>query len=366
LTAHHPGTPGQITRRLLAWYDRHQRAFPFRGTREPYRVWLSEIMLQQTRTETVGPYYECFLALFPDVHALARASEQEVLKAWEGLGYYNRARNLHKAARLVAGELQGIFPTTSAKLRQLPGVGPYAAAAIASIAYDEPVPAMDGNLNRVISRLFLVEEDIGTPSVRRQLYDLGLSLMPARRAGDMNQALMDLGATICLPGTPDCARCPLQADCKSFQEGDPASLPVMQAKRPPRQVDVAVCLLFCDGKVLLVRRQEALLRGLYVFLLHEGDAGPAAALMRVRRFAPRNIFVEEVGAARHVFTHRVWNMRIYVARATACLPVKDGVWADLETLASLPLPVAMRAAKQAARQVLMEEAGGLRIDKAAE
>ena len=337
---------------LLAWYDNNKRAFPFRGTKDPYRVWLSEIMLQQTRTETVGPYYERFLARFPDVFTLAKAEEQQVLKAWEGLGYYTRAHNLHRAARMVAEEYQGVFPSTSAELRRLPGVGPYAAAAIASIAYDEPVPAMDGNLNRVISRLFLVEEDIGIPSVKRRLHALGLSLMPAVRSGDMNQALMDLGATICLPGTPDCARCPLKGDCKAYREGEPSELPLMQAKKPPVQVEVAVCLLFCQGRVLLVQRKEALLRGLYVFLLHEGDAGPAAALMSARKVARRQIFVEEAGQARHVFTHRVWNMRIYTARADSCAEVEGCVWADEDMLKSLPLPAAMNAARAIAGRIL--------------
>ena len=199
--------PGRITAKLLAWYDVHQRSFAFRGTKAPYRIWLSEMMLQQTRTETVVPYYERFLTLFPDVFALAAAPLEQVLKAWEGLGYYTRARNLHRTANIVAGELDGVFPKTAKELQALPGIGPYAAAAIASIAYDEAIPAMDGNLNRVISRLFLVQEDIGSPAVKRRLQELGQSLMPLTRAGDMNQALMDLGATICLFGIPDCGRC---------------------------------------------------------------------------------------------------------------------------------------------------------------
>lgn len=340
-----------ITPKLLAWYAVHQRIFPFRGTRDPYRVWLSEIMLQQTRTQTVGAYYERFLQAFPDVQALAKAQEQQVLKAWEGLGYYTRARNLHKAAQQIVAA-GGAFPQTAAAWRALPGIGPYTAAAIASIAFDEPVPAMDGNLNRVISRLFLVEEDIGRPSVKRHLQALGEMLMPQTGAGDMNQALMDLGATLCLPGTPDCARCPLNADCRAYQEAEPADLPVIQAKKPPTQVDVSVVLLLCEGRVLLLQRNEALLRGLYVFLLYEGDSGPAAALMSVRKYAPRQIFVEELGAARHVFTHRVWKMRIYVARAKACQPMEGGVWADAHMLRSLPLPVAMEAAKQLALGLL--------------
>jgi len=344
--------PGQITAKLLAWYDVHQRSFAFRGTKAPYRIWLSEMMLQQTRTETVVPYYERFLQLFPDVFALAAAPLEQVLKAWEGLGYYTRARNLHRTANIVAGELDGVFPKTAKELQALPGIGPYAAAAIASIAYDEAIPAMDGNLNRVISRLFLVQEDIGSPAVKRRLQELGQSLMPLTRAGDMNQALMDLGATICLPGTPDCGRCPLQEDCRAYQEADPALLPVIQAKKPPTQVPVGVLLLFHDNKVLLMQRKAALLKGLYVFLLHEGadDAGCLEAA--AQKLVPALEDIREVGKARHVFTHRVWNMRIYAAQAGECAPVAGGIWADAELLDSLPVPVAMKAAQAQALTIL--------------
>ena len=341
-----------ITRKLLAWYDVNQRSFAFRGTRNPYRIWLSEMMLQQTRTETVVPYYERFLQLFPDVFSLAAAPLESVLKAWEGLGYYTRARNLHKTANIVAGDLGGMFPQTAKELQTLPGVGPYAAAAIASIAYDEAIPAMDGNLNRVISRLFLVQEDIGSPAVKRRLRELGQSLMPGTRAGDMNQALMDLGATICLPGTPDCGRCPLQADCRALKEADPALLPVMQAKKPPVQVPMGVLLLFCDNKVLLMQRKAALLKGLYVFLLHEGADDAGSLETAAKKLVPALEGIRELGKARHVFTHRVWNMRIYAAQARECVPVAGGIWADAALLDSLPVPVAMKAAQAQALTIL--------------
>lgn len=344
--------PGQITAKLLAWYDVHQRSFAFRGTKDPYRIWLSEMMLQQTRTETVVPYYERFLQLFPDVFALAAAPLEQVLKAWEGLGYYTRARNLHRTANIVAGELGGVFPKTAKELQALPGIGPYAAAAIASIAYDEAIPAMDGNLNRVISRLFLVQEDIGSPAVKRRLQELGQSLMPLTRAGDMNQALMDLGAAICLPGTPDCGRCPLQTDCRANLGADPALLPVIQAKKPPTQVPVGVLLLFCDNKVLLMQRKAALLKGLYVFLLHEGADDAASLETAATKLVPALEGLREVGKARHVFTHRVWNMRIFTARARECTPVPGGIWADAAQLDSLPVPVAMKAAQAHALAIL--------------
>ena len=260
-----------ITHALLRWYDSNRRSLAFRGTRDPYRVWLSEIMLQQTRAQTVEGYYLRFLAQFPDVYALAQAEEQAVLKAWEGLGYYTRARNLHRAAKMVAQELGGQFPRTAEGLQKLPGIGPYTAAAVASIAFDQPVPAIDGNLIRVLSRLYLVEDDVGIPSVKRRLYQLGLGLMPDTRAGDMNQALMDLGATICLPGTPDCAACPLTGFCLACQEGEPERLPVLPRKKPPREIPVAVVLLRHGDRVFVTRRTQTLLWGLYVFYLLEGE-----------------------------------------------------------------------------------------------
>ena len=349
-----------ITRKLLLWYDAQARVFPFRGPKDPYRVWLSEIMLQQTRTETVGPYYERFLARFPDVFALAEAPEEQVLKAWEGLGYYARAHNLHRAARMVAGERGGVFPGDMEGLLGLPGVGPYAAAAIASIAYGEPVPALDGNLARVISRLFGVQEDIDRPETRRGLYALGLALMPGDRPGDMNQALMDLGATVCLPGSPDCARCPLREECVGFQSGNPGALPVRKPKPAPREVSVGVTVFTCAGRALLLKRDKALLKGLYVFPLAEGDDSPESGRALARSLGLAAGAPAFLAEARHAFTHRVWNMRVYRRETDAAPGVPGGVWADAAMLAALPLPRAMDAAKRGAL-ALLRQTGTIRV-----
>lgn len=340
-----------ITTDLLRWYDQHKRTFAFRGTRDPYRIWVSEIMLQQTRTETAEGYYIRFMDLFPDVFALARAQEQQVLKAWEGLGYYSRARNLHKTARMVA-ERGGRFPGTAAELEALPGIGPYTAAAIASIAYDEPVPAMDGNLNRVLSRLFLIEEDIGIPSVRRRLYELGRGLMPVPRAGDMNQALMDLGAGICLPGTPDCAACPLTQHCLAYREGEPEVLPILPQKKPPKDIPMAVVLLRHQDKIFVTRRSEALLNGLYVFYLLEHHDKPADIPKNLKAHGIRPDSLTEVGRARHIFTHRVWYMTIYLADVPGDKMPCEGLWVGKDKMDALPFPTAMRTAKGMAKQFL--------------
>lgn len=332
-----------VQQKLLVWYDRNKRSFLFRDSGNPYYVWLSEIMLQQTRTETVAGYFERFVRRFPTVEALAQAEEEEVLRLWAGLGYYQRARNLHKAARVIA---QNGMPAAFDALRALPGVGTYTAAAIASIAFHEPVPAMDGNLTRVIARLYRIEDNVMRPQVKRQLFALGQGLMPQDRPGDMNQALMDLGATVCVPGTPRCEACPLQAQCAAFSDGAPETLPQMDRKRPPKDEDVAVFLLTCGDEVLVFERREALLKGLYVFYLLF-DAGEEAGFARrpqlsFLRGAPCRL----LGQAKHVFTHRVWHMRIYHVPLEEKISLLHGKWVKRDGLHEIPMPTAQKAAKE--------------------
>lgn len=332
---------------LLLWYDENRRTLPFRGTHDPYRVWLSEIMLQQTRTETVGAYYTRFLAQFPDVRALAAADEKDVLKAWEGLGYYSRARNLLKAARTVVEAFDGEFPHDVETLRTLPGVGDYTAAAVASIAFDVPAPAMDGNLTRVLSRVYGMREDASAPSGKRKLKALAQSAMPNTRCGEFNQALMDIGATVCTPGTPDCERCPLTAFCDAAGEGDAELLPVLPVKAPPKEILLNVLLLTDRGKIYLTKRRERLLNGLYVFFLTEDE--PQTALQRSGLQAA---FLRDLGEARHVFTHRVWQMRIGHAEVTAVPQNMEGDFYTLDEMNALPVPTAMRTAKRLAAELL--------------
>ena len=334
---------------LLAWYDQHKRTLPFRGTRDAYRVWVSEIMLQQTRTETVVAYYERFLQRFPDVFALADAPEQEVLKRWEGLGYYSRARNLHKAAQEIVSRYHGVFPADWSALRALPGVGDYTASAVASIAFDLPCPAMDGNLTRVLSRFHGVREDVGIPSVKRRLAALAQEDMPAVRCGDFNQALMDLGATVCVPGTPDCARCPLSPLCDAYRVGDAEELPIKAAQKPPKEVRLAVALVTCHGRILMRQRQETLLRGLWVYPLIENAAQPDEIEKVLKSLGVNAEFRAELGPARHVFTHRVWLMTVFHFEADSA--PADGFF-SLPEMLSLPMPTAMRAAREHAIRLL--------------
>lgn len=343
-----------IIRSLLAWYDSDRRSFAFRGTKDPYRIWLSEIMLQQTRTETVEAYYLRFLERFPTLAALAAAPEEAVLKAWEGLGYYSRARNLLRCARILQEELGGQFPRTAEELVRLPGIGPYTAAAVASIAFDQPVPAIDGNLSRVLSRLYCMTEDITSPGAKRRLYALGKGLMPPRRAGDMNQALMDLGARICLPGTPDCEACPVRPYCLAYEEGEPERLPLMPGRRPPKLLPYCVSLLFCGRKVWITQRQERLLQGLYVF--HMKQTEDPHEVERALKLKPGSL--KPLGQARHIFTHRVWEMQLFTAHIEAHQAPPGGMLVSLQELQALPLPTAMRKARELCVEMLRGEEEG--------
>lgn len=246
----------RIRKRLLAWYDANHRDLPWRRTKDPYAIWLSEIMLQQTRVAVVVERYQAFLARFPTLHSLALAPEEEVLALWSGLGYYRRARMLHKAARFVASELRGVLPQKAAGLRELPGIGPYTASAIASIAHDEPVAVVDGNVERVLCRLegwpAVGHKSAGAAALRK-IETLAAALVSPRRPGDWNQALMELGATVCLPRNPQCLVCPLTADCKTQGEHPAAPRPPMQSR------EVAHALSLRSGPIPGRFRQEVLL-----------------------------------------------------------------------------------------------------------
>ena len=342
---------------LLAWYDAHARSLPWRGIHDPYRTWVSETMLQQTRVETVLAYYERFLQRFPTVKALAAAPEDDVLKLWEGLGYYRRARNLHRGAQQVMEEFGGVMPSAVEQLRKIHGVGEYTAGAIASIAFDQPVPAVDGNVIRVVSRFRGIRENVGAPSVRRQLTAEAAALVPEERPGDFNQALMDLGSAVCVPGTPSCERCPLQALCDACCEGDAEDLPLLPRKNPPRVIDYDLCLVFSGNRVLMRQRTEAMLQGLWVFPLIEEhhDAAQLPGLVR-RSLGLTTSPAEAAGEARHIFTHQVWQMKLYVLHAPENVAAPDGWrWLTRQDMDALTIPTAVRVAANKARNILSQE-----------
>ncbi len=252
---------------LLAWFRQHAAAWPWRATRDPYRVWLSEVMLQQTQIATVLPYYAAFMRAYPTVHDLAAAEQADVLKLWEGLGYYRRARNLHKAAQRVVSDYGGHFPASAAGLQALPGIGRYTAGAIASIAYDEAAPVLDGNVLRVFARLFDIPDDIRASATQNRLWDIAAQLVPAQAPGDYNQALMELGQTLCTPRNPQCDACPVRADCRAYAAGTQAERPVKSKRAPSPHYDVTAGLIRDEaGRLLIAQRpDDKLLGGLWEF-----------------------------------------------------------------------------------------------------
>ena len=342
---------------LLKWYSQAKRDLPWRRTRDPYAIWVSEIMLQQTRVEAVIAYYRRFLRAFPTVRALAEAPQEAVLKAWEGLGYYSRARNMHSAAKQVAASPSGVFPNTYEELQKLPGIGEYTAGAIASIAFGEAVPAIDGNVKRVASRLLGIRENVNQPAVLRAIRETLTLAIPKGQPSAFNQALMELGATVCIPQAPRCETCPLVSHCDAFAADDADSLPVTDPKKPPKVITVAVCLMTYNNRILLFKRRERLLHGLYVFGLAEDAASPGEATGYWAERGLKIRFISDMGNARHVFTHRVWEMQLLHFELTqepypTFLRNHDALLADSVQLKALPLPTAMKAAKRAALELI--------------
>ncbi len=253
-------------KQLLAWYKKNARDLPWRRTSDPYKIWISEIMLQQTQVQTVIPYYERWLKRFPDIKGLAKAPEAEVMKHWAGLGYYRRARMIHEAAKFVVEKKQGEFPGNAKELLALPGIGRYTAGAVASIAYGEKTPVLDGNVIRILTRLAAIKEDIGKPKTIEKLWELAGSLVPKSNPGDFNQAMMELGATLCTPQNPACLLCPVMNFCEGRKKGAPENYPVKQEKIKLEKIKTAALILRKNGKILL-QKQTAKERwgGLWVF-----------------------------------------------------------------------------------------------------
>ena len=306
----------EIEEPLLAWYDKGHRILPWREDPTPYHVWVSEIMLQQTRVEAVKPYYDRFMAMLPDIPSLAHAEEEVLLKLWEGLGYYNRVRNLNKAAQLVMEQYDGRMPDTYEELLKLPGIGSYTAGAIASIAYGRKVPAVDGNVLRVLSRLQLDDRDIMQQSVKKQVEEELLTAMSDKRPGDCNQALMELGATICLPnGMPKCEKCPWETICLAHREGRELEFPVKSAKKKRIIEEKTVLLIRDENKAALQKRPaKGLLAGMYEFPWLEGKLSKEEVLARVKEAGLSVLHIKPVGESKHIFTHKEWHMTGYAIR----------------------------------------------------
>ena len=357
-----PASPAAETEALLAWYDRHRRALPWRATGgarpDPYAVWLSEVMLQQTTVAAVKGFYARFLALWPDVAALAAAPREAVLKEWAGLGYYARARNLHDCAQAVVERHGGRFPPTEAALRALPGIGDYTAAAVAAIAFGEVATVVDGNVERVMTRLRAVETPV--PAARPEIRRLTAALVPPDRPGDFAQATMDLGATICTPRSPACSLCPLAGSCAAHAAGTETLYPrKLPKKATPRRFGAMAVVERDDGAVLVrTRPSKGLLGGMTEFYGSDwGAAAPdAAALARASGATLR-----AVGTVEHVFTHFALTLDVYRGHSRAGVAPEGCRWVTREALGREPIPNVFAKVWEAASAVVPVAPDGLRL-----
>lgn len=308
---------------LLRWYRRHARVMPWRATRDPYRIWISEVMLQQTQVATATPYYTRFVDKFPSVQALAIASGDDVLAAWAGLGYYRRARHLHEAAKCVVREHDGQLPSDAKRFGALPGVGRYTTGAVLSIAFDRPLPVLDGNVARVLARLAAAPWAVRVPRDAAALWALAEALVPSRGAGDWNQALMELGATVCTPRAPRCEACPLSAHCRALALGTPEAFPPVAARRATERVRRAVVWIERRGRVLLVRRVGPLLDRLWeppgVELGAGADAGRALSVA-LKKLGVRARLVATGETVRHTITHRAIAVELWRGALVGAAP----------------------------------------------
>jgi A/G-specific adenine glycosylase len=336
-----------LSRRLLAWYRRNQRILPWRETCDPYRIWISEIMLQQTQVDTVIPYYHRFLKAFPSVSSLARAPLQEVLKVWENLGYYSRARNLHAAAKVIVEKFGGRIPDNLDEIKTLPGIGQYTAGAVLSIAYGKAYPAVDGNIRRILCRLLAIRKPVDNTKGQKQLFDLAASLVPAKHPGDFNQALMDLGATICKPKYPDCSHCPVAGLCQARLHDLQNILPVtMKNPAIPYRQAAAAVIRNAKGMLLVVQRPSSgLLASLWKLpggFVQAGEDTENSLKDSVKEELDISIRPgKQLAAVNHTYTHFRITLHAHECRLLKGTPTALGCqnwrWASLSDLKKLPM-----------------------------
>lgn len=326
---------------ILDWYKKNKRDLPWRQTKDPYAIWISEIMLQQTRVDTVISYYKRFLEKFQTVEVLANAELDEVLLLWKGLGYYGRAKNIHKCAQVINNQFGGKFPETLEAALQLPGIGKYTAGAILSIAFNLPYPAVDGNVLRVIARIMGMWDDIAKEKTKQTVEEIVKSMMPKGEASDFTQSLMELGAMVCTPNLPKCEQCPVKALCKAYNEGLQLEIPVKTKKQPPREIGWWVAWVLKDQKLLLEHRmEESLLAGLWGLPLVEKAEGKSPEMLLQEKYGVKVKMVKSMGEVVHVFTHQRWKMDVW------CCEIERGElphhleWKASEEFEQLTVPTA--------------------------
>lgn len=350
-----------FTAQLLEFYDKQARELPFRDNPVPYYTWISEIMLQQTRMETVLPYFRKFIAALPDIRALAQAQDDDLMKLWEGLGYYSRARNLKKAAQIIVTDYGGQMPESYEELLKLPGIGPYTAGAVASIAFGLPVPAVDGNVIRVFSRILAYGEPVMTAKGRRVIHQAVEEVISTERPGDFNQAVMELGATICLPnGAPLCGACPVKNCCRAYKTGTQMDYPVLPIKKNRRIEEQTVLLLTRDGQFLAEKRPEGgLLAGLLQFPMQPGHLTESQVEEWVRQLGFSDAKISLGIFSKHLFSHVEWHMTSYEVYVKDRFIREDGegpIWIEAQNLYEITLPTAFRSFRRQMEKILKERA----------
>ena len=349
-----------ISDRILSWYARHKRDLPWRNTRNPYLVWVSEVMLQQTQVDTVIPYYHRFTQQFPTIEALAKASLQEVLKAWENMGYYARARHLHAAAQEVVKKMGGKIPNTWDELTALPGIGTYTASAILSFAFDKKFPTVDGNAQRVLCRLYAIQAPIDQSRTQKQIHDMAAKIIPSHDPASFNQGIMELGATICKPRSPQCNSCPVEDLCRAFQKGLQEVLPIMRKRKPlPHKEMTAAVIRDNRGRLLIVQRpNKGLLGGLWKFpggLIVPDETLQQGLRRHVREELGIGIKVRErLASVDHAYTHFRITLHAFLCarrngkpRAMGCHKVQ---WVKIDRLDDFPFSRADRKVIEALRE----------------
>jgi len=342
-----PDQTAALQKALLAWYQIHHRKLPWRQSRDPYRIWVSEIMLQQTQVNTVIAYFKRFVATFPDIFRLAAADFQAVLKCWEGMGYYARARNLHKAARQLVEEANGRIPDRWEAFRKLPGVGDYIAAAVLSIAFDKPYPAVDGNVKRVLARLFEIDAPVNRSASHRRFREAAAQLLEKTDPGTFNQAVIEVGALICKPGSPDCGACPIAHWCRAWRDHRVSEYPVRIKRSPVPQYHTAIGVVVKNQRVLIVRRPvEAMLGGLWEFpggVRLSDESAAAACIRNIREMVGLDIRIDyRLTTIRHAYTHFKIVADVYVCRYTGGRVRRKGPaghqWVSVNALSRYPFP----------------------------
>ena len=336
----------EFQQNLVTWYEEHCRDLPWRGMNNPYRTWVSEIMLQQTKVDTVIPYYMNFISEFPTIESLATADEEKVLKAWEGLGYYSRIRNLHSAAKEVVASYGGIIPKTREEIGQLKGVGPYTAGAILSIAYNIPEHAVDGNVMRVLSRIFYIKEDIAKPSSRKIFEKIVMDVISKEKPSEFNQGLMELGALVCTPTSPGCLLCPVRVHCKAYEKGAERELPIKSKKKKPVLKQMAAVVVFDkEGRLLIDRRpDDGLLARLWevpnVEVKAEDNEQEILQKYVKEKYGIIIQVEESIQTVEHVFSHLKWHITVYKSQlVTKGYELEDVRWVTKNQMEAFTFPV---------------------------